>query len=467
LENTFDLIVIGGGPGGYVSAIRASELGMKVALIEKENVGGTCLNKGCIPTKALLHTGEVLSSIKDSEDLGITVENVKYDIKKVYAKKDKVVKQLRGGIEYLLKNNSVTLYRGDGSLVDKNTALIKGKETSVIKGNNIIIATGSIPSVPPIPGADGKGIWTSDDVLSLEGTMPKEIIIIGGGVIGVEFATVFNDFDCKVTIVEMMEHILPGIDTEVSDILRKNLEKKGIAIYTGAKVKGIEGETKKVISFEYKGEVIKAEGDAVLISAGRRPYTQGLNLDKLGVKQNRGFVEVDKNKKTNIDNIYAIGDVIGGIQLAHVASAEGICAVESIHGEKSRINFNIVPSCIYTRPEIACVGLTEGQAKDKGYEVKAGKFPMSANGKSLIMGDTEGFVKIVTDQKTGEILGACIMGPRATDMIGEIAAAMNGESTIEELALTIHPHPTVCETIMEASHDVEGLCVHIPKKAKK
>lgn len=462
----FDLIVIGGGPGGYVAAIRASQMGLKTALVEREHVGGTCLNRGCIPTKALLHASEILWSINNCSDIGIEVENIKVDIKKVYEKKDKIVKKLRSGIEYLLKNNNITVFKGEGCFIDKNTIKVSGAENSILSGKNVIIATGSVPSVPPIPGADSGSVQTSDNILSLDGELPKSIAIIGGGVIGIEIATIFSDFGSQITIIEMMEHILPGIDVEVSGILRKNLEKKGIKIYTDSKVKSIEGNPKKVCSFEQSGQSHSIESDAVLVSAGRRPYTQGLNIEALGIKQTRGFIQVDKNMETSIPGVYAIGDVIGGIQLAHVASSEGICAVESIAGKESKINKNLVPSCIYSRPEISCIGMTEQEALSKGYRIRIGKFPMSANGKSMIMGETEGMVKLITEEKTGEVIGAHIIGARATDMIGEIAALMNAEGTIEELSQTIHPHPTVCETIMEAAHDVDGLCVHIPRKSR-
>jgi dihydrolipoamide dehydrogenase len=462
LEQLYDVVVIGGGPGGYEAAIRASQLDMKAALIEKRHVGGTCLNAGCIPTKALLHAAEIYEGIKASAALGIAVDGVRVDTKKVYERKNAVVARLRQGVEYLLSNNKVDLYRGEGSFMDSHTLAIAGSGAAVVKGKNVIVATGSEVAVPPIPGADGPLVWTSDDILDLD-EWPASLVIIGGGVIGVEFANIFNDFGVPVTILELAEQLLPGIDPEISASLRRLLTRRGVAVYTQARVQAIRGENVKQCSFEYQGQVREIEAGAVLIAAGRRPHTTNLNLDRIGVKSEGGFITVDRRMKTGVNGVYAIGDVIGGIQLAHVASAEGFCAIDSITGRQCRINFDIVPSCIYTRPEIACVGLTGQQAAERGRRVKVGRFPLMANGKAVIMEETAGLVKLVSDERTGEILGAQIMAPRATDMIGEIVAAMNAESTIEELGLAIHPHPTLCEAIMEAAHDVEGLSINKPR----
>ncbi len=462
MEQLYDIVVIGGGPGGYEAAIRASRLGLKTALIEKKHVGGTCLNAGCIPTKALLHAAEVYAGIKTSASLGIAVDGVRVDTKKIYERKNAVVSRLRQGVEYLLGNSQVALYRGEGSFVDSNTLKVAGDDPVLIKGKNVIVATGSEAAIPPIPGADGPLVWTSDSILDLD-EWPASLVIIGGGVIGVEFATIFNDFGIPVTILELAGQLLPGVDPEISELLRRQLNSRGVAIFTEARVQAIRGENPKECSFEHRGQIKEIEAGAILIAAGRRPHTTNLSLERIGVKQDRGFITVDRRMMTSVDGIYAIGDVIGGIQLAHVASAEGFCAIDSITGKQCRINFGIVPSCIYTRPEIACVGLTGQQAEAGGRRVKIGRFPLLANGKAVIIDETDGLVKLVTDERTGEILGAQIMAPRATDMIGEIAAAMNAESTVEELGLAIHPHPTICEAIMEAAHDAEGLSVNKPR----
>jgi dihydrolipoamide dehydrogenase len=463
MNERYDLAVIGGGPGGYVAAIRASQYGLKVALIEEREMGGTCLNRGCIPTKSLLHSAEVFNTVKSCSEFGVSVENPGFDYKKMADKKDAAVKQLRSGVEYLVKSSGAAIINGRALIKDKNTIEVTGENVRTVTTDKIIIATGSKPLKPPIPGIGSQKVLTSDEVLNLR-SCPDSVVIIGGGVIGVEFATIFNSLGKNVTIIEMLESILPGIDTEISGLMRKSLEKKGIKIFTGGKVTSISSAANTACIFEQGDKEQRAEGDIVIVAVGRKPNTEGIGLENIGIKTERGFVKVNDKLETTVDGVYAIGDITGKVLLAHLASAQGLTAAANASGKNLSMGYSIVPGCIYTSPEIAMVGLTEAEAIKKGYQVKIGRFPVSANGKSMVMGEREGLAKIVTDEATGGILGAHIMGPRATDMIAELCAAMKLESTIEELTDTIHPHPTVSEIIMEACHDVQGLCVHKPKR---
>lgn len=463
MNEKFDLTVIGGGPGGYVAAIRACQLGLKVAVIEERQMGGTCLNRGCIPTKSLLHSAEIFHLAKSGSEFGIEVENIQFNYNKIVDKKDSVVKQLRAGVEALVKSNGAVIYNGKAVIKDRNTIEITGKDTKVIHSDKIIIATGSKPAKPPIPGIEGELVLDSDAVLELK-ECPDSVVIIGGGVIGVEFATVFNSLGKEVTIIEMMDAILPGIDAEISSALRKSLEKRGVKIFTGSKVILLTSDNKATCSFETNGTKKSVVADRVIVAIGRKPNSNGVGLENIGVELEKGFIQVNSRLETSVKDIYAIGDVTGKIQLAHVASAQGLVAAANAAGQSQSMDYSVVPSCIYTNPEIAVVGLSESDAVSKGYKVEIGRFPISMNGKSMIMGEKEGLIKIITDKMTGEILGTQIMGPRATDMIAEICVAMKLEATIEEVASTIHPHPTVCEIVMEAAHDVEGLCVHKSKR---
>jgi len=456
MQFEYDVAVLGGGPGGYIAAIRTAQLGSKTVLIEKEDLGGTCLNRGCIPTKALLHSAEVYHKVKTASEFGITSGEAGFDFYRIMSRKDSVVEKLRNGIQVLIKGGGIRLEKGTGILIDKNTITIDGKRN--VTANSIIIATGSKPAKISIPGSELT--LSSDDVLQLK-SCPESVVIIGGGVIGIEFATLFNTLGKKVTIVEMLPQILPGMDTEIAALMKKSLKKKKIDINTNAKVLKIEKTSSGILChFEKEGKELITEGEICVMAVGRKPQTEEIGLENIGVNTQKGFVLADATMRTNIGNVFAIGDITGKMQLAHVASAQGIVAAHNVAGQKKTMQYNIIPACIYTSPEVASVGLTENDALAKGYKIKIGRFNIAANGKSMILGETEGLSKIITDEKTGEILGAHILAAHATDMISEISVAMKAEATIEELIDTIHPHPTVNEIIMEAAHDVEGLCCH-------
>lgn len=470
MENTYEVAVLGGGPGGYVAAIRAAQYGLKTALIEKNEVGGTCLNRGCIPTKAMLHSCEILHEIKNAERLGIELAAPEMNIEKLYSFKDLMVKKHVGGVKSHLKRNGVDVYKGTGGFLDEHNLQVKPQDShsessQKLRAEHIIIATGSRPVIPPIPGLDEIEYWTSTTLLEENRELPESILIIGGGVIGTECATILNDLGVKVTILEMMNQLLPQMDAEVAQNLRRALEKDGISIHTGVKVTTVSRQgTDKQCSVETESGVQRLDATELMLAVGRSPVTAIPGIEKLPVVVSRRGIQVNSTLQTAVSHIYAIGDVHGKWQLAHAASADGIAAVDHIAGKTNHTNLDIVPACIYTRPEISSVGITSAQAKERGYEVVEGSFPMAANGKATIVGDTSGFVKIVSDARSGELLGAQIVGPRATDMIGELTVAMSAEVTVEELGAAIHPHPTVSESIMEALHDIEGLAIHKPPR---
>ena len=464
MGNQFEVAVVGGGPGGYVAAIASAQLGMKTVLIEKDSLGGTCLNRGCIPTKSLLHSAETYTSVKEAAELGVFAENITFDYEKVWERKNTVVNRLTKGIESLVRGNKVTLVKGTGVFKDKNTIEVQGESAQTITFDKAIIATGSIPAKIPIPGTELSGVMNSDGFLNMN-KLPKSAVIIGGGVIGVEFATILNSFGVDVSIVEMMPEILSGIDGETAAFMRNLLSKKGVRFHLNARVSEIKKEKELVVSYTQEGGEKQEQGEIVILSAGRRPMTEGLGLEALGVRIERGFVCVDDYCRTNIPNIYAIGDVNGKVMLAHAASHQAMVAANNCLGENlKKADFSLVPSCVYTSPEIASVGLTEEKAREKGYHIKVGKFDAVGNGKSLVVGDTNGFVKIVSEEETGEVLGMQLLCNRATDMVGEGLIAIKLESTVEEIASAIHPHPTINEMIMEAAHMTEGHCAHSIKR---
>ena len=443
----YDVAVIGGGPGGYVAAIKAAQAGKKTVLVEQKNLGGTCLNEGCIPTKVLVKTVNMLADVKKSADFGIEgVDSsaISVSMEKLQARKQSVVKQLTGGVGALLRGNQVKVINRKASLVDSHTVLADGKSFTA---RNLILASGSEPLMPGFITYEGDtNIITSTEALSLK-EIPESLTIIGGGVIGVEFAYVYAGLGTKVTVVELMEHILPMVDVEISSLAEKKLKKLGVTFHTGAKVKTVSGSN---VIFEKDGKEQSVSGQYTLMAVGRTAYTDGLNAREIGLEFDRNAIKTDEFLRTNIENIYAIGDLNGKVMLAHTASREAEVAVANILGKGEIMNYDRIPSCIYMEPEIASVGLTEQQAREKYGEVKVGKFPLSANGKSLIEGDNCGMIKVILDGTYHEILGVHMFAVHATDMIAEIVAAMELEATAEEIISTIHPHPTVSEAIAEA-----------------
>lgn len=457
----YDLIVIGGGPGGYVAAIRASQLGMKTALLERGELGGTCLNRGCIPTKALMHAVNQYREAEQWETLGLTVAGRGYDFAGLHQRKNAVVSQLRDGVAQLLKANQVDVYAVDGQIVDGHRVQAGA---DMLTAGHILIATGSSPAVPPIPGADLPGVVTSDGLLEQQGMDCQRLLIIGGGVIGVEMASIYNGLGKQVTIVEAAERILPPMDREISQNLSMILKKRGVEIFTGAVVSAIEQTDGGLqCCFTHKKEEKKVQADVVLLSVGRRPCTAGLFAPDFAVEQtDRGFLAVDDQFRTSVPSISAIGDVIGRIQLAHAAEAQGIAAVEYMSGaEQSSVNDALVPSCVYTTPEIASVGLTADEAKKAGRKVVTGKYIMNGNAKTVIEQQERGFIKVVFDQETEVLLGAQLMCARATDLIGELTTAVSLGLTRRQLARTMRPHPTFCEGVTEAMESAGGAAIHI------
>lgn len=464
----YDVAVIGGGPGGYISAIKASQKGMKVLLVEMAELGGTCLSRGCIPTKCFLSDVEKLEKVKKSKVI-VGSDQLKIDLKKMVDRKDNVVKTLLSGLESILKSNNIQIVLGRGEIVDPKTIRVKDsrREIKDYQSKSIIIATGSNISIPPFIKIDGKRVITSDEALSPD-EIPTSIIIIGGGAIGVEFASIFNGLGSKVLILEMLPDIIPSEDKEIRKYLMKILEKGGIHVLTDSRVTSVKTENNFVIVsyLDNQGKDKVAKAEKVLVAVGRIPNTKGLGLERLRIEMDGNFIKVNNRMETNIPGIYAIGDVIGKIMLAHAASAEGEVAVENISGKRVTINYTIIPNCIYTYPEIASVGLTEEDIKQKGLSVKIGKFPFLYSAKAMAIDAINGFVKIIADTKTGEILGVHILGERATDLIGEHLLAMNIEAVIEDLGKVIKGHPTLSEIMTEAALDADKIAVHLPKRKK-
>ncbi|MDD4844131.1 MAG: dihydrolipoyl dehydrogenase [Anaerotignum sp.] len=459
--------VIGGGPGGYVTAIRAAQLGGEVTLIEKNKLGGTCLNVGCIPTKVLLHSAEALAEVKEMAQLGINVEVKGIDWSKVQAKKSAVTNQLVSGVSGLMKANKIKVIEGVASFASKDTLAVTKKDGSKenLTFDKIIIAAGSVPAVPPIPGVkENANCVDSTGALSFE-TIPKSLLVIGGGVIGIELATAYSRFGTEVTVVEAMTKLLPMMDGELTAQLRKMMEARGIKIMTDAKVQSVEaaGAATKV-NVEVGGKVEAFLAEKVLVAVGRRTDTEALNLDAVGIANDRGRISVNDKMETNVANVYAIGDCLGKVMLAHVASAQGEVAAENALGEAAVYNGATNPSCVYTDPEFAGVGLTEEKAKEMGISFKVGKFPLMANGKALIMNGGVGMIKFIIGEEYKEVLGVHILGPRATDLIGECALAIGLEATVEDIIATIHAHPTVTEAVREAALAAEKRAIHIPNK---
>ncbi|PRR75740.1 dihydrolipoyl dehydrogenase [Neomoorella humiferrea] len=457
----YQIAIIGGGPGGYVAAIRAAQLGAKVVVVEQDALGGTCLNRGCIPTKALLAGAALIKGIQGAAAFGIDVTSYRVDYGRLAARKDAVVKQLNQGIAFLFKKNKVDLIKGRGYLKGPGRVAVTTAEGAVedIEAENIILATGSEPALLTSLGYNGSSVVTSNEALAWT-EVPGELLIIGGGVIGCEFASLFATLGSKVTIVEMMPTILPMIDVEISRRFSMLLKKAGVEIKTKAQITEVREEGGRVRATLADGQTIEA--DKVLISIGRRFNTRDLGLEEAGIELGpKGEVIVDEYMRTNVPGIYAVGDITNKVQLAHVASAQGLAAVATIMGRPTKVNYDAVPSCIYTLPEIAGVGLTKEAAEERGFKVKVGKFPFQASGKALCSGETEGMVKIIAEAESDRILGVFIMGPHATELIAEGALAVNKGITAGELAATIHAHPTLSEAVMEAAEAVHGMSIHI------
>ena len=462
----FDVTIIGSGPGGYVAAIRGAQLGLKVAIVEKDKrLGGTCTLRGCIPTKQLLMSAHYYEKVQHLAEFGVQVSDIKLAFADVQKRKEKVVMKNSKGVEFLMKKNTVTVFKGTGKLQLPGKVVVTGADgqTETINSKNIIIATGSV--VRPIPGfeTDGIQVVNSDHILELK-EVPKSLIVMGAGAVGVEFASVYSRFGAETTLVELLPRLLPIEDEEISKELEKAFRKRGIKSQVDTKLEKMEKSDKgvKLTGKTSKGEVVTLEAEMLLVAVGRMPYLEGLGLEGTKIKVERGAIQVDEYCQTGETGVYAIGDVIPTPWLAHLASKEGILAVEQIAGQKAEpINMRHVPSCTYCDPEVASVGLTEQKAREAGYDVKVAKFPFSASGKARILGEEEGFVKVVSESKYDELLGVHIIGPHATDIIAEACVAMQLESTSEELGRTMHAHPTISEAVMEAAEGIHGLTIHM------
>ena len=461
-----DIVIIGGGPGGYVAAIRAAHLELNIVLVEKDKLGGVCLNRGCISTKALVSTGEILNNIKHANEFGIGVEGVSLDFAKVMNRKEKITRRLTSGIEQLMKANQIRVIYGEGNILEPGVVEVVNAEgeKEIIKTKNIIIATGSSVMKLPIPGLEIEGVITSDGALTLQ-KLPAQLLIIGGGVVGIEFAGIFNAFGVEVTVVEMLPQILPPIDEEISQRLSLILKRRGIKVLTNSKVEEIKKTNHNLevtMSTPEEGN-LRLLTEKVLLSAGRIPDFGNIDIKRLVIKLDGKAIKVDEKMKTNIPGIYAIGDVVGKIMLAHVASAQGKVAVENIAGIERSMDYRAVPNCVFSMPEVASVGLTEKKAREKYSQVKISKFPYMANGKALAMGETEGLVKIVANEDTFEILGLHILGAHASDLIAEGTLALSMEATAEEIIDTIHAHPTLAEIIAESAEGIVGKPIHLAR----
>jgi dihydrolipoyl dehydrogenase len=488
-QSAFDVVIVGGGPGGYPAAIRAAQYGLRVALVEKERVGGVCLNWGCIPTKAMLRSADVLETMQHSADFGVLADNVRLDYPAVLKRKDTIVKGLTDGVGQLLRANGVTVYTGHARFTSANAIDVVGvgksplgaggplynapsdhvgQPTARVAGKNVIIATGSTPAQLPIPGVELPGVINSDGAFLLK-EIPRRIIIVGGGAVGTEWASLFAAFGSEVTLVELLPNLLPFEDEDMGRTLARSFQKRGIKILTSSTVAKIEegsdkrARTLRVTMTDKDGKNEQTtEADIVLIGVSRRPNTIDLNLEVTGVQfDKRGYITVDERMRTNVKNVFAIGDVVGKVLLAHVATHQGLVAAGVIAGHDEKMDYKAVPAATFTHPEVASVGLTEQKAREAGHEVVIGKFPFAALGRAQTYGSTEGLIKIVADKKYGELLGVHIIGPSASDLIPEGVLALQLEATLEDIANTIHAHPTLGEGSMEASMVALGLPVHI------
>jgi dihydrolipoamide dehydrogenase len=491
MPDTFDVVVLGGGPGGYPAAIRAAQLGLKTALVEKERPGGVCLNWGCIPTKAMLRSAEVLETMRHGAEYGVLADNVRLDYSAVLKRKERATKTLTDGVASLLKANGVTVVSGHARFTGPKAVEVvavgeaplgpggplynappapDGRPQASLEGRNVIVATGSTPVLLPIPGIDLPGVVTSDGAFLL-GEVPKRIVIIGASAVGAEWATMFNAFGSEVTMVELMGTLLPAEDEDMGRTLARSFTRRGIKVQTSrtvSEITQVAGGLQVTVTDPDGQHPAQVEADVVLVGVGRRPNTEGLELERAGVATNeRGWVEVDDQLRTNVPGVHAIGDVTGKVLLAHAASHQGLVAAGVIAGHDERMDYKAVPAATFTHPEVASVGLTEAKAREAGHDVVVGRFPFPALGRAQTYGSTEGLVKVVADRKYGEVLGVHIIGPSASDLIPEGALAMHLEATLHDIADTIHAHPTLGEGTMEAAMVALGLPVHVTRPRRR
>jgi dihydrolipoamide dehydrogenase len=463
-EARYDVAILGGGPGGYVAAIRAGQLGLKTVLIEKEKVGGTCLHWGCIPTKALLESAEILRLSRRAGEFGVRVTEATLDLRAAQERKERVVKKNLMGTESLLKKNKVTTVRGTGRLTARDRIEVRRPDAGLqtVEASAIVLATGSRVGSLPMAPVDGRVVLSSDDVLGLD-RVPESLLVIGAGAVGVEFASIYHTFGSKVILIEREPRLLPIEDADLGEALKRSFTRQGIEVHVGANLKNVRVEGDGAWSeFEVDGETKRIRTERVLMAAGRKPVTDGIGLEAVGVATDRGWVKVNEYQETSVPGIYAIGDITASPALAHVASHEGIVAVERIAKHPTHpVNYAAIPSCTYCHPEVASVGMTEAQAKASGRQVRVGRFPFTANSKAGILGEGDGFVKSVADAATGEILGVHIIGVRATEQIAESVVARHFEASALELAEVVHAHPTLAEATMEAMFGAEGRSIHV------
>lgn len=456
-DRKYKIAIIGGGPAGYTAALRAGQLGADTVLIEKEALGGTCLNWGCIPTKAFVRSAELFADIQNAKDFGIKVENAELDFSAVVKRKDKIVKRLVRGVDHLLGKKNIARIEGEASFIDQNRIKVdKGSEKIEIEAENIIVATGSKAATLPIPGADLEGILDSRAALDLE-ELPESMVIVGGGIIGMEFAFIFRNFGVDVTVLEFLDQLVSGVDSEIAKELNRSARRRRISVKTSAEVKEIKKkDTGYEVIYQQKGKEKSAGAEKVLMAVGRRPYSEGLNLENAGVKvsEKRKAVQVNDKMETNVESIYAVGDVTDKILLAHVASHQGVIAVENIMGMNKKMNYQAVPGAIFTSPEVGTVGLSEEEARARGIDYEIGSFPFAASGKVMAMGEREGRIKLITEKESDRIIGAALIGIEASDLIAELTLAVNLGLTAENLRETIHAHPTTAEVVHEAALDL-------------
>lgn len=462
-EKKYKIAIIGSGPGGYVAALRAGQLGLDTVLIEKEVLGGTCLNWGCIPTKAFVRSAELFSDIQNAKDFGIKVEKAEVDFSAVVKRKDKIVSRLVRGIDHLLEREGVDQIEGEASFIDqKKLKIEKETETTEIEAENIIIATGSKASTLRIPGADLEGILDSRDALDLA-ELPESMVIVGGGVIGMEFAFIFRNFGVDVTVLEYLDQLVSGVDSEIASELNRSARRRRISVKTSSKVKEIKkSDSAYEVIYQQKNKEKSVKAEKVLMAVGRNPYTEGLKLENAGVEfsERRKSVQVNEKMETNVEGIYAVGDVTDKILLAHVASTQGVIAVENINGMDKKMNYQAVPGAIFTSPEIGTVGLTEAEAEAEGIDYKVATFPFAASGKVMAMGEREGKVKLIVEKESEKIIGAALIGIEASDLIAELTLAVNLSLTAKDLRNTIYAHPTTAEVIHEAALGLKDGAIH-------